>query len=103
LRGWLAEIHRQRKPRNQTRAYQRFFDVLVAFENWDVFPWDEPCVEIFEDLVTKRLGVKTMDLKIASIALRNGATLLSRNLKDFERVPGLNAEDWLSSPTEPGE
>ena len=36
-----------------------------------------------------------MDLKIASIVLVHGATLLSSNLQDFERVPGLPVEDWL--------
>ena len=27
----------------------------------------------------------------------NDATLLSANLRDFEKVPGLRVEDWLSS------
>lgn len=36
-----------------------------------------------------------MDLRIASIVLANGATLLSRNLRDFDRVPGLRVENWL--------
>jgi predicted nucleic acid-binding protein len=35
-----------------------------------------------------------MDLRIASIALTTGATLLSRNLRHFRRVPGLASEDW---------
>jgi tRNA(fMet)-specific endonuclease VapC len=35
-----------------------------------------------------------MDLKIASIALANDATLLTRNTKDFEKVHALRIEDW---------
>lgn len=38
----------------------------------------------------------TMDLKIASISLAHGATLLTRNLRDFEAMPGLRLEDWLA-------
>lgn len=40
-----------------------------------------------------RLG--TMDLKIAAIALIHDSTLLSANLRDFQQVPNLRAEDWL--------
>jgi predicted nucleic acid-binding protein len=36
-----------------------------------------------------------MDLKISSIALEEGALLLSANLRDFERVLGLRVENWL--------
>jgi tRNA(fMet)-specific endonuclease VapC len=35
-----------------------------------------------------------MDLKIAAIVLAHDATLLSRNLSDFRKVPGLKVEDW---------
>ncbi|ETX07465.1 MAG: hypothetical protein ETSY2_11025 [Candidatus Entotheonella gemina] len=35
-----------------------------------------------------------MDLRIASIALSRNMTVLSRNLVDFMRVPGLRVEDW---------
>jgi tRNA(fMet)-specific endonuclease VapC len=36
------------------------------------------------------------DLKIAAISLANNATLLSRNMQDFRRVPGLRVEDWTA-------
>ena len=43
-----------------------------------------------------RIRIGTMDLKIDAIALATGATLLSRNRADFEKVPGLTVEDWTA-------
>jgi len=40
----------------------------------------------------KKIG--RADLLIASIALANQATLVSRNLRDFRLVPGLQVENW---------
>jgi tRNA(fMet)-specific endonuclease VapC len=35
-----------------------------------------------------------MDLKIAAIAISKKATLLTRNLSDFQNISGLQFEDW---------
>jgi tRNA(fMet)-specific endonuclease VapC len=34
-----------------------------------------------------------MDLRLASIALSRNLTVLTRNLRDFTRLPGLKSED----------
>ena len=48
----------------------------------------------FAELRPQCPRVQALDLRIASIALTTGAVVLSRNVRDFRRVPGLTVEDW---------
>lgn len=57
---------------------------------------DDAAADEFAALRNAKIRVGTMDLKIASICLAQGATLLTRNHVDFEMVPKLRIEDWLS-------
>ena len=96
FRGWLAQIRRKRDPHEQIAAYQRLQRRIEFFAAWYVLPWDTAAADILQELRRQRLRIGTMDLKIASIVLAHNATLLSRNLRDFHQVPGLQVEDWLS-------
>jgi tRNA(fMet)-specific endonuclease VapC len=95
FRGWLAQIHRQHDPHEQIAAYQRLQRRIAFFAEWNVLPWDTDAADILQRLRRQRIRIGTMDLKIASIVLAHDATLLSRNLRDFQQVPGLRVEDWL--------
>jgi tRNA(fMet)-specific endonuclease VapC len=36
------------------------------------------------------------DLQIAAIAIANDLTVVTNNTREFERVPGIKLEDWLT-------
>ena len=95
LRGWLSAIRRESEPRNQIAAYQRLIKQVEVFASWLVLPWDDDAADLFDSLKSLRQKVGTQGLKIASICLAHDATMLNRNLADFESVPGLRVEDWL--------
>jgi tRNA(fMet)-specific endonuclease VapC len=51
-------------------------------------------IAMFDELRDQRVRVSTMDLRIASIAISCNLVLLTRNVRDFTKVPGLVTEDW---------
>lgn len=96
MRGWMAAIRRTSDPFRQISAYARLRQLFRFFATWRVLDWDDPAAVKFNELKAARVRVGTMDLKIASIALANDCTLLTRNVADFQNVPGLRIIDWLS-------
>lgn len=46
------------------------------------------------DATTRSNSIGESDLLIASIALSNNQTLITRNKKHFERLQGLEVEEW---------
>jgi tRNA(fMet)-specific endonuclease VapC len=93
-RGWLAYAAKSRETDRQMKAYAHLKRHLLTYLRIEVLDFDALAARVFDDLRAQKLGVGTMDLKIAAIALSKNATLLSRNLKDFKRVPNLRVEDW---------
>jgi tRNA(fMet)-specific endonuclease VapC len=95
MRGWLAEIRRHNDPYRQISAYTKFQSQIDAFAEWIILPWDKDAAKLFLELRRRGLRLGSMDLKVACIALVHEATVLTRNTRDFEGVPGLLIEDWL--------
>jgi tRNA(fMet)-specific endonuclease VapC len=92
--GCNTYIAKARASTDVVRGYQMFDRVLSAFSAAVVLPFDKSASAVFDGLVAARTRVATMDLRIASIALTQGLTLLTRNSRDFGKVPGLDIEDW---------
>jgi tRNA(fMet)-specific endonuclease VapC len=94
MRGWLAYVARANTPDRQIEAYRKLRLHIERFRRIPLLDYDAKAAAEFERLRQARVRIGTMDLKIASIALANNATLLTRNLADFNQVPDLRAEDW---------
>ncbi|MEZ6061730.1 MAG: type II toxin-antitoxin system VapC family toxin [Planctomycetaceae bacterium] len=94
FQGWNAYLNKADDRENLVLGYARFEKLLKAFSGYQLLPFDEAAAEICSDFRKQKIRVGTMDLRIASIAIANDMTLLTRNTVDFERVPGLLFEDW---------
>ena len=97
VRGWLSQIQKAYQSQNQRRlvwAYTRLQETLVYYAQQHVLPFDEVAAQQFHQLQQQRIRIGTQDLRIAAIAFANHCTIITRNRRDFERVPGLPVEDW---------
>jgi tRNA(fMet)-specific endonuclease VapC len=80
----------------QVEAYRRLLRHLDNYRRIPVLAFDAQAAIEFQRLRRARVRIGTMDLKIAAIVLSQSATLLSKNLADFGKVPDLRVEDWTS-------
>jgi tRNA(fMet)-specific endonuclease VapC len=94
LRGRLAVLSRPVQGPARVQAYAKFLETVRFFHSINVVGFDEACETRFQDLRSQRLRVGTQDLKIAATALVGGLIVVTRNRRDFERIPGLILEDW---------
>jgi tRNA(fMet)-specific endonuclease VapC len=72
--------------------------LAIVFERLQSLPFDDRAAELCGDL-RGRLGrrgemIGTLDAMIAAIALSNDVTLVTRNLREVKRVPGLRVAKW---------
>lgn len=59
-------------------------------------PFDEVASLLFDQLRAQKIRIGTNDLAIAAITLSVGGILVTRNITDFQRIPGLVLEDWTT-------
>ena len=79
-----------------TQRVEQLLDTLT------VLPLDEPADEHYADIRAEleRAGtpIGSHDLFIAAHARSRDMTLITHNMREFTRVPGLRVEDWLAAP-----
>ncbi len=93
LTGWYTLTRQARRPEDVARAYAHLGDAVVRLARWRILPYTESAIARVAQLKSLRLNVRLMDLRIAAIALENGAAVVTRNRRDVGRVPGLSVED----------
>ncbi len=94
LTGWYSTIRQAKALAAQIQAYAGLFRSMQAFQTIELAPFSPDALLRFRELRIAHRRLGRMDLSIAAIALEFNATLVTRNLIDFEQIPGLKIEDW---------
>jgi tRNA(fMet)-specific endonuclease VapC len=67
---------------------------VLYFRTIAVIGFDAQAQAVFKALLARKIRIGTQDLRIAAVALSQGATLVTRNQRDFAVIPSLKTEDW---------
>ncbi|KYC40856.1 nucleic acid-binding protein [Scytonema hofmannii PCC 7110] len=98
MKGWLNVINKYNDRPSQSEklilAYKGLRDGVEYLNKLKILDFDLPAYNSYQELVRQRIRIGTRDLRIAAITLSIKGILVTRNTKDFAKVPNLQIEDW---------
>jgi tRNA(fMet)-specific endonuclease VapC len=93
LTGWQTAPRHSKTNADRSLVYGRMALTAAALGRLQVITCSQAALDRYDALRALKLNVGNYDLRIAAIALEAGAAVVTRNLRDFRRVPGLRCED----------
>jgi tRNA(fMet)-specific endonuclease VapC len=97
LRGRLNSIRQAEAGKSKltvSRAYELFQQNLDAFRQVIALPYSTAADEVYQRWRGQKIRGGTHDLRIGAICVAHTATLVTRNRRDFDGLPGLSLEVW---------
>ena len=97
LRGRLNVIRQAEAAKARItieRAYALLEETQTALREVKVLSYSDRAEELLKQWRAQRLRGSTHDLRIAASCVVSSTTLVTRNRRDFEDIPGLSVEFW---------
>ena len=94
MRGWLDAIRQSSEAQRLKWGYLGLRQGVEFFNTIKILDFDEKAISCYTKLKGQKIRIGTQDLRIAAIAISHNAILVTRNQRDFSRLPGLQYEDW---------
>jgi tRNA(fMet)-specific endonuclease VapC len=98
IQGRISFLLKATNGQDLLRAQNLLSQTESLLSELEIVPFDQSAAQKFELLLTNKSLRKygRADILIASIALANRATLVTRNTKDFQNIPNLKLANWMS-------
>ena len=94
IRGRFDMIRRAASPSELILAYQNLHITFDSLKSFDILDFSPVASTIYSSLLKQKIKIGTQDLRIAAIALSINGILVTRNQRDFAKIPNLVIEDW---------
>ncbi|MGL6074209.1 MAG: PIN domain-containing protein [Fimbriiglobus sp.] len=92
--GWISFLQQARTVQQKVYGAERLNDSIQLLARFMLISETSTAIARFESLRKLKLNVGRNDLRLAALALELGAVVVSDNVRDFGRVPGLQWADW---------
>jgi tRNA(fMet)-specific endonuclease VapC len=96
--GWVGQLGKITDENYRITVYSRLHVVAQFFQRIPILNYDAAASNVYDQLVrdNPNLAKRRLenDIRIAAIARSIGSTVVTRNRRDFELVPGLAIVDW---------
>jgi tRNA(fMet)-specific endonuclease VapC len=96
-RGWLAAIRQAEAGKGRMSldyAFGRYQQSLEKLRPHTILPYTAAAHALVEHWQHSKIRVGTNDMRIAAICIDSGATLITRNARDYTQLPGLTFDVW---------
>ncbi|MEA5550719.1 type II toxin-antitoxin system VapC family toxin [Anabaena cylindrica UHCC 0172] len=96
--GWVNRINDPSQINNLPQLYSKLWTTVKYLQTMEILDFtseaDHCLKQLLKDNPPLRKNRLQKDMRIGAIALSIGATVVTRNQKDFTQIPGLKIEDW---------
>jgi len=96
--GWIGRINDPSQINNLNPLYSKLWITVKYIQTIDVLNLTNEAELCLKNLLKNNPPLRKnrlqKDLRIGAIALSLGATIVTRNQRDFSQIPGLLIEDW---------
>ncbi len=96
--GSHAYIKQAQRSEGVVKGYQMMSQAFRDLMIFEMIDFDDDASRAFSQINPVQLRLGVMDARIAAIALSRNLVLLTRNQRDFEKVPDLTTQDWTVTP-----
>jgi tRNA(fMet)-specific endonuclease VapC len=97
IRGRFNVIRQAEAGRGRVsleEAYERFQQSVTDTRAYTILPFTAAAAALVAAWKQQRIRVATHDMRIAAICIVHGATLITRNARDYAKIPGLTFDVW---------
>lgn len=94
IKGRFKNIDEAKNSPKLIVSYTWLQTTISDFDRLSILPFDERAYYNYDLFRSQQLRVGSQDLRIAAIVMANDGILVTRNRRDFEKVPNLSITDW---------